>query len=122
IEVRVDARRSAHVPRGDHRLRTGARGDLLHLIAVVVVTRKQHRDMALLHFCNDLLHVTGRRWDARLRLDVIDTRNLELSGEVIPLLVIAHHLPASERLTLLEPPPQPAEERRALVLFRGEEV
>src|SRR5438132_13732724 len=122
VEVRIDPRGTADVHRDDHGLGPGPRGDLFDLVPVVVVRREQHLNLPLLHLRDDLLHVTRRGRDARLGLDVIHARDLELAGEVVPLLVVAHDLLAAERHPLLEPAAQARHERRALVLVAPQEV
>ncbi len=109
---------SAH----DHGGGTGALGHLLDLALAEVVRGEEHRDLPLLHQRDDLLHVAGRRRDARLGLDVVGAHHLEPLAEVGPFLVVAGHFLPPEHLALLEPAAQPVGERLALVLRRGNEV
>src|SRR6266498_431201 len=90
--------------------------------AVVVVRRQQHLDVLLPHLVDHLEHVAGRGRDAGLGLDVVDAGEPVLPREIVPFLVITGHRLAAERHRLLEPPPQPVRERRALILLRLEEV
>src|SRR3989454_6906961 len=122
VEVRVHARRAARVGRDDHGLGAGALGDLEDLVAVVVVRREQHLDVLLTHRIHHFEHVTGRRRNAGLGLDVVDARHSELAREVVPFLVITDDLLAAERQGLLEPPTELRRERRALVLMGVQEL
>src|SRR3989449_1977881 len=60
VEVGVNARRPARVGGHDDGLGAGALGDLLHLVAVIVVGGQQHLDLPLPHRVDDLEHVARR--------------------------------------------------------------
>src|SRR6266496_2588214 len=122
VEVGVDARLTADVRRHDYGRGAGALGDLEHLTAVVVVGGQQHLHVPLLHRGDDLLDVPRRRRNAGLGLDVVEAGNLELAGEIVPLLVIAGDDLAADWETLLEPPAQPLEQGVSLILLRLQEV
>ncbi len=89
---------------------------------VVVIGREQHQDAFVLHLGDDLLHVARRRGNPRFGLDVIEAGDVELTREIVPLLVVARHLLAAERHTLLEPAAQPVRQRLALIRLALEEV
>src|SRR6266566_7702955 len=122
VEVRIDPGRAAGVRRHDHGLGPRLLRHFHDLVAVVVVRREE--DLAVLrpHLVDHLEHVPRGRRDAGLRLDVVHAGNVVLPGEVVPLLVIAGDRLATERHRFLEPPTQPIEERRTLVLLRLQEV
>src|SRR6266496_2704095 len=122
VEVGVDARLTADVRRHDYGRGAGALGDLEHLTAVVVVGGQQHLHVPLLHRGDDLLDVPRRRRNAGLGLDVVEAGNLELAGEIVPLLVVAGDDLAADRQTLLQPAPQPIEQRAPLKLLGLQEV
>src|SRR2546425_6737000 len=79
------------------------------LVAVVVVRGEEDLNVLRPHFVDHLQHVPGSGWDSGLRLDVIHAREVVLSGEVVPLLVIAGDRLSAKRHRLLEPPTQPVE-------------
>src|SRR3989454_399167 len=122
VEVRIDPGRAAGVRRHDHGLGPRLLRHFHDLVAVVVVRREEDLDVLRPHLVDHLEHVPRGRRDAGLRLDVVHAGNVVLPGEVVPLLVIAGDRLAAERHRLLEPPTQPIEERRTLVLLRLQEV
>src|SRR5437773_7757288 len=122
VEVSVDARRPARVGGHDDGLGAGALGDLLHLVAVIVVRGQQHLDLPLPHRVDDFEHVARRGRNSGLRLDIVEAGEPELLREVVPLLVVARHFLAAERRALLEPAAQPRSERGTLVFMRVQEL
>src|SRR2546427_7727183 len=54
VEVGVNARRPARVGGHDDGLGAGALGDLLHLVAVIVVGGQQHLDLPLPHRVDEI--------------------------------------------------------------------
>src|SRR2546428_2564352 len=122
VEVGVNARRPARVGGHDDGLGAGALGDLLHLVAVIVVRGQQHLDLPLPHRVDDFEHVARRGRNSGLRLDIVEAGEPELLREVVPLLVVARHFLAAERRALLEPAAEPRRERGTLVFVPVQEL
>jgi hypothetical protein len=120
IEISFDTR-TVGILGHDDRRRAGLLRHLRDLVPAEVIGRKQHRNLPGTHQLDDLIHVTGRRRDARLGLDVGDARHLEARAEVGPVLVIARDLAACEGLCGLEPAAEPGAEGTAFVIGPGQE-
>src|SRR5438445_937206 len=116
VEVGVNARRPARVGGHDDGLGAGALGDLLHLVAVIVVGGQQHLDLPLPHRVDDLEHVARRGRNSGLRLDIVEAGEPELLREIVPLIVVARYFLAAEHRALLQPAAEPRHERATLVL------
>src|SRR2546427_13207622 len=72
VEVGGDAGGATDVGGNDHRLRSGASGDLLHLVARVVVRREQDGDVPVPHLVDHLQHVSRRGRNAGRGLEESD--------------------------------------------------
>src|SRR5260370_34783675 len=116
IEIGVTPRGAGWVRRDDHRLGACLLRHFPYLVPVVVVGGEQNLDVLLPHGVDYLKHVSRRRRDAGLGLDIRDAGQLVLTREIVPLLVIARERLAAERERLLEPSAQSADERSSLVL------
>src|SRR5437773_7921765 len=122
IEIGIYPRGAVRVGRYDHRFRPRLLRHLEHLIPVVVVRRKQYLDVLIPHLVDHFEDVPRRGRDPRLGLDVVNAGDSVLSREVVPFLVITGDRFAAKRHRFLEPPAQPVDQRRPLVLLGLEEV